>query len=69
VGHASHEDAIEITGNLSKHDVAVAYRRAGRVVAVVTIGRDLQSLAIEAALAREDGSAVDAMLAVTRSLV
>jgi NADPH-dependent 2,4-dienoyl-CoA reductase/sulfur reductase-like enzyme/nitrite reductase/ring-hydroxylating ferredoxin subunit len=63
VGHAGNEDAIEVTGSLPKHDVAVAYRRAGRVAAVATIGRDLQSLAIEAALAREDGAAVDALLA------
>ena len=63
VGHASNEDAIAVTGSLPKHDVAVAYRRAGRVVAVVTIGRDRQSLAIEAALEREDGTAVEALLA------
>jgi len=63
VGHASNEDAIAVIGSLSKHDVAVAYRRAGRVVAVVTIGRDRQSLAIEAALGCEDGTAVEALLA------
>jgi NADPH-dependent 2,4-dienoyl-CoA reductase/sulfur reductase-like enzyme len=64
VGHANNEDAIAVTGSLPKHDVAVAYRRAGRVAAVVTIGRDQQSLAIEAALEREDRAAVEALLAL-----
>ena len=40
----------------------MVYRRGGRVVAVVTIGRDRQSLAIEAALEREDNGAVEALL-------
>ena len=56
------EDAIEVTGSLPKRDATVAYRHAGRVVAVVTIGRDRQSLAIEAALERDDGAAVEALL-------
>jgi NADPH-dependent 2,4-dienoyl-CoA reductase/sulfur reductase-like enzyme/nitrite reductase/ring-hydroxylating ferredoxin subunit len=63
VGHANHEDAIAVIGSLPKRNVAVAYRRAGRVVAVVTIGRDQQSLAIEAALERQDRAAVEALLA------
>jgi hypothetical protein len=40
----------------------VVYRRGGRALAVVTIGRDRQSLAIEAALEREDNAAVEALL-------
>jgi NADPH-dependent 2,4-dienoyl-CoA reductase/sulfur reductase-like enzyme/nitrite reductase/ring-hydroxylating ferredoxin subunit len=63
VGHASNQDAAAITGSLAKRDATVAYRRAGRVVAVATIGRDQQSLAIEAALERDDESAVEALLA------
>jgi len=40
----------------------VVYRRAGKVLAVVTVGRDRQSLAIEAALEREDEPALEALL-------
>lgn len=63
VGHASNEDVAAVTGSLAKRDATVAYRRAGRVVAVATIGRDRQSLAIEAALERDDEAAVEALLA------
>jgi NADPH-dependent 2,4-dienoyl-CoA reductase/sulfur reductase-like enzyme/nitrite reductase/ring-hydroxylating ferredoxin subunit len=62
VGHATSEDAIVVTGSLPKRDVAVTFRRAGRVVAVATIGRDHLSLAVEAALEVEDEAAVEALL-------
>jgi NADPH-dependent 2,4-dienoyl-CoA reductase/sulfur reductase-like enzyme/nitrite reductase/ring-hydroxylating ferredoxin subunit len=62
VGHANTEDVIEVAGSLPKRNATVVYRRAGRVVAVVTIGRDRQSLAIEAALEHDDGAAVEALL-------
>jgi len=48
VGHAEAWDAIEITGSLDGGNCAVAYKRAGRTLAVATISRDLQSLQIEA---------------------
>ena len=62
VGHASAEDVIELKGSLADRDATVVYRRAGRALAVVTLGRDRQSLAIEAALEREDNAAVEALL-------
>jgi len=62
VGHASGDNDIEVTGSLPKRDATVVYRRAGRVMAVVTIGRDRQSLAIEAALEHDDQVAVEALL-------
>jgi hypothetical protein len=49
-------------GSLEKRDAAVIYRQSGRVAAVVTIGRDHESLAIEAAFERNDQAAVDALL-------
>jgi apoptosis-inducing factor 3 len=62
VGHANTQDAIEVMGSLPRRNAAAVYRRAGRAVAVVTIGRDHQSLAIEAALEHDDGAAIEALL-------
>jgi hypothetical protein len=62
VGHADSWDAIEVTGSLAERDAAVIYRRAGRALAVVTVGRDRQSLAIEAALERGDDAEVETVL-------
>ena len=62
VGHATAQDVIELTGSLANRDATVVYRRTGKVLAVVTIGRDRQSLAIEAALERGDEAALEATL-------
>jgi NADPH-dependent 2,4-dienoyl-CoA reductase/sulfur reductase-like enzyme/nitrite reductase/ring-hydroxylating ferredoxin subunit len=50
VGHAEHWDAIEIDGNLEANDCAVRYKQDGKTVAVATIGRDVQSLELEAVM-------------------
>jgi NADPH-dependent 2,4-dienoyl-CoA reductase/sulfur reductase-like enzyme/nitrite reductase/ring-hydroxylating ferredoxin subunit len=62
VGHANGNAQIEVLGSLEKREATVTYRLAGKLAAVLTVGRDRESLAIEAALERHDGSAVDAML-------
>jgi len=62
VGHAAGDAEIEVIGSLEKRDAAVVYRRGGKVAAVLTIGRDRQSLEIEAALERMDVSAVGELL-------
>jgi apoptosis-inducing factor 3 len=62
VGHASGEADIEVLGSLEKRDATVVYRRGGTVAAVLTVGRDRQSLEIEAALERKDVAAVDSLL-------
>lgn len=63
LGHAPVWDTIEVKGDLSKRDAAVFYRKAGKVLAVATLGRDLQSLAIEAALESGDHLALERALA------
>jgi NADPH-dependent 2,4-dienoyl-CoA reductase/sulfur reductase-like enzyme len=67
IGHASGDAQIEVIGSLEKRDATVAYRINGKVAAVVTVGRDQQSLAIEAALERKDAAAVDALLTEARA--
>ncbi len=52
VGHAQSWDRIEIDGSIAARDCRVAYRRGERTLAVVTIGRDIESLRAEAELER-----------------
>src|SRR5882762_8823939 len=47
VGHAAKWDRVEIGGSLAVKDCAVTYRQSGRKLAVLTIGRDRDSLAAE----------------------
>jgi NADPH-dependent 2,4-dienoyl-CoA reductase/sulfur reductase-like enzyme/nitrite reductase/ring-hydroxylating ferredoxin subunit len=47
VGHAESWDLIDIDGSLSSRDCAVTYKRGGRILAVASIARDLQSLKAE----------------------
>ena len=57
-------------GNLQKRDATVIFRHAGhtpgsrrgRITAVATVGRDQQSLAVEAAFERNDDSAVEGLV-------
>jgi NADPH-dependent 2,4-dienoyl-CoA reductase/sulfur reductase-like enzyme/nitrite reductase/ring-hydroxylating ferredoxin subunit len=62
VGHADSWDSVELKGSLAERNAAVVYRHAGRVLAVVTVGRDRQGLAIEAALEADDDAEVEALL-------
>jgi 3-phenylpropionate/trans-cinnamate dioxygenase ferredoxin reductase subunit len=54
VGHAEAWDDAVIDGKLDAQDCTVTFNRGGRRVAVVTIGRDLQSLQAEHAI--EEGA-------------
>jgi apoptosis-inducing factor 3 len=62
VGHAESWDTVDVSGNLATRDATVVYRRAGRALAVLTVGRDRQSLAVEAALERGDVADLESVL-------
>jgi NADPH-dependent 2,4-dienoyl-CoA reductase/sulfur reductase-like enzyme len=62
VGHADRWDAVDLSGSFEERDATAVYRRAGRVLAVATLGRDRQSLAVEAALESGDDAAIEASL-------
>ncbi len=67
VGHADGEAEIEVLGRLEQRDATVLYRRAGKVAAVLTVGRDHESLEFEAALERKDAAAVEALVQKLRA--
>ena len=50
VGHAERWDRIDVDGDVESKDCEVRFVRAGRVLAVATVGRDLKSLEAEAAM-------------------
>src|SRR5206468_2102167 len=52
VGHASAWDEIERDGDLAGRNFSLKYKKAGRVLAVLTVGRDGESLSAELALER-----------------
>jgi NADPH-dependent 2,4-dienoyl-CoA reductase/sulfur reductase-like enzyme len=47
VGHAEGWDSLAVDGSIEKRDCRVDFVRSGRTLAVVTIGRDLDSLRAE----------------------
>lgn len=50
VGHAERWDEVTVSGSVAARDCAVAYRRAGRTLALATVGRDRASLECEVAI-------------------
>jgi len=53
VGHAEKWDEIKASGSLAERDARLELLRAGKVLAVVTVGRDLESLEAEVALEKQ----------------
>lgn len=53
VGHAEQWDAIDIDGDVRQRDCVVRYRRAGKVLAVASIYRDIDSLKAAAEMERQ----------------
>ena len=50
VGHAEKWDRIVVDGSIAKKDCTLTYWSGDKALAVVTIGRDLESLKAEAAI-------------------
>jgi NADPH-dependent 2,4-dienoyl-CoA reductase/sulfur reductase-like enzyme len=63
VGYAAGWDRIEARGSLADGSYAGFYLKAGRVRAVVTVGRDTLSLRVEAAMQAGDEAALAGLLA------
>ena len=49
-------DEVKVEGDPGAGDVTIRYLRAGRVLAVATMGRDLESLEAEVALGAAGGA-------------
>jgi apoptosis-inducing factor 3 len=62
VGHAASFDRIATRGSLEARDYAAFYLRGGRLLAALTVGRDLLSLRVEAALASGDDDTLNALM-------
>ncbi len=50
VGHAVSWDAADVEGSFAARDFSISYRSANRLLAVASVGRDLQSLQAELAM-------------------
>ena len=53
VGHAEKWDTIDVDGDIEKKDCRVSYKRNGQTLAVVTIFRDMESLAAESEMEKQ----------------
>jgi 3-phenylpropionate/trans-cinnamate dioxygenase ferredoxin reductase subunit len=62
VGHAESWDRIDVAGSIDAKDAAVAFRKAGKTLAVATVGRDHAALEAEAAMERRDEGALQAIV-------
>jgi apoptosis-inducing factor 3 len=67
VGHAEQWDAVEIAGDLDRHDATITFRAGGMTLAVATVGRDRASL--EAEVAMEADYAANASAAYAMEVV
>jgi len=61
VGHAKRWDRTDVAGDASKRDCTVALRGNGKTLAVITMGRDLDSLKAEIAFEKGDTDTLAAM--------
>jgi apoptosis-inducing factor 3 len=54
VGHAQGWDSVEIAGEMAGRNAVIAYVKSGKVLAVVSIGRDAASLKAEVAMEHDE---------------
>jgi hypothetical protein len=66
IGHAPGYESVEVFGSIASNDAAIAFRKGGKTLAVATLNRDKLSLALDAAMARNDLAAVDGLLPASR---
>ncbi len=59
IGHAEKWDQALVRGDLAGRDATVVYRQGGRILAVLTVGRDRVSLEAEEAMERDDEVALE----------
>jgi NADP-dependent 3-hydroxy acid dehydrogenase YdfG len=52
IGHAEKWDKLDLEGSIEDHDCKLSFQRAGKTLAVATIGRDRESLENEVAMER-----------------
>ena len=52
-GHAESWDTIDVDGSIEKRDCALTFRRGGKILAVVTMGRGKAGLEAAVALATQ----------------
>ena len=62
VGHAESWDRVDVAGSIDAKDAAVAYRKAGKTLAVATIGRDHAALEAERSMELADEKALRALV-------
>ena len=60
VGHAERWDKLDMGGDVARREFTVSLRSGSKTTAVITVGRDLESLAAEVALERGDAKALEA---------
>lgn len=65
LGHAEHWERVDIAGDPSARDCAVAFRSGERTLAFATIGRDRASLEAELAMERGDEAALRKLVPLT----
>jgi NADPH-dependent 2,4-dienoyl-CoA reductase/sulfur reductase-like enzyme len=63
VGHAEKWDRIIERGSLADRKYVAAFEQQGKILAVVTLGEDLLSLEVEAAMSAGDEAKVHALVA------